>query len=61
MGDKPDTTTTDPVTTMTAAEWKASIARALARLGLSYDDLRDMARRQDFSSTEARKLWLAIR
>lgn len=48
------------VTRATPEEWRASIKRALERLNLSRQQLEDQARQQDFSSTEARKLWLAI-
>lgn len=45
---------------MNAAEWKAAVQRALADLKLTYDELADMAKRRDFISTEAQKLWVAI-
>lgn len=45
---------------MNAAEWKAAVARALADLKLTYDELAEQARKRDFSSTNALKLWVAI-
>jgi hypothetical protein len=48
------------VVEMTAAEWKEAVQHALARLHLTYAQLADQARRRDFSSIEARKLWVAI-
>jgi hypothetical protein len=48
------------VVVMDAAEWREAARRALARLNLTYAQLADQAKRRDFSSTEARKLWVAI-
>lgn len=48
------------VTTLTADEWDASVQRALERLNLTYAELAEQARRRDFTSIEARRLWLAI-
>src|SRR5262245_27812525 len=45
---------------MSQAEWTAAVQRALERLHLTYEQLEDMARRRDFTSLDARKLWLAI-
>lgn len=44
----------------TAAEWNEMKKRALADLGLSYDQLRDEAELGEFSSLAARKLWVII-
>lgn len=48
------------VTEMNPAEWKEAMQRALDRLHLTYQQLADMARQRDFTSLEARKLWVAI-
>lgn len=48
------------VTEMSQAEWDAAVQRELDRQGLTYEQLREMARRGDFASLAARKLWLAI-
>ncbi|MEV6349989.1 hypothetical protein [Actinoplanes sp. NPDC051851] len=45
---------------MSQAEWNAAVDRALTRLHLTYEQLREMACRRDFVSMEAMKLWLAI-
>lgn len=41
-------------------EIDAAIARELADLGLSYDELRDQADRDDFVSDEAERVWFMI-
>lgn len=43
-----------------AAEWDDAVTHGLQRLGLTYDQLADQAQRGEFSSVEARKLWIAI-
>jgi hypothetical protein len=45
---------------MSAAEWKEAVQRALDKLQLTYSQLAEMAQRRDFSSLDAKKLWLAI-
>lgn len=45
---------------LTPNEWRAAVQRELDSLGLTFDDLADMSRRRDFTTLEARKLWLAI-
>jgi hypothetical protein len=45
---------------VTAEEFDASVQRALDELGLTYKQLERQAKRRDFSSLRARKLWLAI-
>jgi hypothetical protein len=45
---------------MSRAEWDAAVDRDLARLHLTRDDIRDMAKRWDFSSLDARMLWMVI-
>src|SRR5690606_3230771 len=42
------------------AEWHDAVTSGLQRLGLTYDELADQASRGQFSSVEARKLWIAI-
>jgi hypothetical protein len=41
-------------------EWEEEKRRGLEDLGLTYEELRDMARRRDFSSIDALKLWVGI-
>lgn len=48
------------VTEMSQAEWNAAVQRALERLHITYEQLEDMAHRRDFSSLDAKKLWLAV-
>jgi hypothetical protein len=48
------------VAEMSQTEWNAAVQRALERLHLTYDQLSEMARRRDFTSLDARKLWLAV-
>jgi hypothetical protein len=43
---------------MSQAEWDAAVQQSLDRLHLTYEELREMARRRDFTSWDARKLWL---
>jgi hypothetical protein len=45
---------------MSQAEWNAALQEEFARLCLTYGQLREMAERRDFSSLDAKKLWLAI-
>ncbi len=54
-----NSTQEDPIV-MTVEEWNASAQRALDQLGLTFDELAEQARRRDFMSISARKLWLAI-
>jgi hypothetical protein len=57
-----DTTEDDEVTVieMSDEEWEAMKRRRLEKLGLTYEELEDMARRRDFSSIDALKLWYTI-
>lgn len=48
------------VTEMSLTEWNEAVQRALKRLHLTYEQLSEMAVRRNFSSLEAKKLWLAI-
>ena len=50
----------DIVTEVTEAEWHAAASKALARLGLTYTELEDQARRRDFTSAQANSLWTLI-
>jgi hypothetical protein len=45
---------------LTREEWDALAAAELARLGLSYEELAEQARTDDFSCPDARRVWLAI-
>ncbi|MFI5484448.1 hypothetical protein ACIBXA_07490 [Micromonospora echinaurantiaca] len=48
------------VVELSPAEWQDAVRRSLAKLHLTYQQLADMARRRDFSSLEAQKLWMSI-
>lgn len=48
------------VISMSTEEWKASAQRALEKLGLTYDELKQQAESGRFDSIEARKLWMMI-
>lgn len=48
------------VVPLTNSEWREATERGLRRLGLTYDQLAAEAESRDFSSNEARKLWMAI-
>lgn len=50
----------DIVIEVTEAEWHAAASKALARLGLTYAELQDQARRRDFVSAQAQVLWVSI-
>jgi hypothetical protein len=54
------TNTVDDVIVLTEEQWDALVQRRLARLGLTYEELADMARRRDFSSIDALKAWYTI-
>ncbi|GLZ01618.1 hypothetical protein Acsp02_88690 [Actinoplanes sp. NBRC 103695] len=41
-------------------EWQAAVLRGLERVGLTRAELKEQARERNFSSTEARKLWMII-
>lgn len=45
---------------LSGAEYQAAVKRALRSLGLTYAELRDQARRREFSSPRAQMLWVAI-
>jgi hypothetical protein len=44
-----------------AEEWEAARQRALAGVGLTYEELEAQAKRRRFSSLQARKVWLLVR
>lgn len=50
----------DIVTELTEEEFREAAYAALDRLGLTYAQLRDMARRRDFNSAQAQSLWVSI-
>ncbi|MFJ9427570.1 hypothetical protein [Streptomyces sp. NPDC101249] len=50
----------DTVIEVTEAEWHDGARTALARLGLTYAQLEDQARRRDFTSAQAQVLWVSI-
>jgi hypothetical protein len=50
----------DVVVEVTEAEFHAAVRRSLAKLGLTYAELEDQARRRDFASAQAHSLWVSI-
>jgi hypothetical protein len=44
----------------TREEWDALVAAELARLGLTYEELAEQARTEDFSSDSARWIWMVV-
>jgi hypothetical protein len=50
----------DIVVELTPAEYEAAKGRALARVGLTYQQLEDQARRHDFDSSLAQSVWSVI-
>jgi hypothetical protein len=50
----------DVITELSEEEFREAAYAALDRLGLTYSQLRDMARRRDFSSAQAQSLWVSI-
>jgi hypothetical protein len=50
----------DVVIEVTEAEFHAAVRTSLARLGLTYAELEDQARRRDFTSAQAHSLWVSI-
>ncbi|MFE9765090.1 hypothetical protein ACFYPC_11245 [Streptomyces sp. NPDC005808] len=45
---------------VTEAEFHAAVSTSLARLGLTYAELEDQARRRDFVSAQAQVLWVSV-
>lgn len=50
----------DVITEVSEEEFREAAYAALERLGLTYAQLRDMARRREFSSAQAQSLWVSI-
>ncbi|MFF1702582.1 hypothetical protein [Streptomyces sp. NPDC058252] len=50
----------DVVIEVTEAEFHAAVRTSLARLGLTYAELEDQARRRDFTSAQAHSLWTSV-
>lgn len=50
----------DIVVELTPEEYAAARRRALARVGLTYEELADQARRHDFDSSQAHAVWSVI-
>lgn len=50
----------DVITELSEEEFREAAYAALDRLSLTYAELRDMARRRDFSSAQAQSLWVSI-
>lgn len=50
----------DVVIEVTEAEFHAAVSASLARLGLTYAELEDQARRRDFISAQAQVLWVSV-
>lgn len=48
------------VVELTAQEWREAASTALARAGYTFDQLQMFARRGDFPTLAARKLWVAL-
>lgn len=44
-----------------AEVWRTACQEALNDIGFTYQQLAEMAARNDFPSTEARKVWLVVR
>ncbi|MFI6347682.1 hypothetical protein [Streptomyces sp. NPDC050560] len=50
----------ETVIVVTEEEFLAAARRALDDLGLTYAELKDQARRHDFTSAQAHALWVSI-
>lgn len=50
----------DIVVELTPEEYEAAVLRALAPLGLTYEELEAQARRHDFDSAQAASVWSCI-
>ncbi|GLP71069.1 hypothetical protein TUSST3_76890 [Streptomyces sp. TUS-ST3] len=50
----------DIVIEVSEAEFHDAVRTSLARLGLTYAELEDQARRRDFTSAQAQVLWVSI-
>lgn len=54
------TRTDDEPIRMTREEWDQAKRRALAELGMTFEDLAEEARRREFRNARARRLWVII-
>jgi len=50
----------DVVVELTTEEYEAAKKRALAQVGMTYEQLADQARRHDFDSSQAQAVWSVI-
>lgn len=50
----------DVITELSEEEFREAAYAALDRLGITYAQLRDMARQRNFSSAQAQSLWVSI-
>lgn len=50
----------DIVVELSREEYLAARERALSKLGLTWEELKDQARRHDFDNASAAHLWLII-
>lgn len=50
----------DVITEVTQEEFQEAAYAALDRLGITYAQLRDMARQRNFTSAQAHSLWVSI-
>lgn len=50
----------DIITELSEEEFREAAYAALDRLGLTYAQLRDMARQRNFSTAQAQSLWVSI-
>ena len=57
---EPRTSDDDIVVELTAEEFEAAKGNALRRLGFTYAQLADQARRNDFESSQALAVWSVI-
>ncbi len=46
------------VIVLSPEEWDKALQKSLSKLGLTWEQLVDQAKTDDFSSLDARKLWL---
>jgi hypothetical protein len=50
----------DVVIDLTEEEFRVAARAALAKIGLTYAELKEQADRRDFDSAQAQMLWMAI-
>ena len=58
--DRFDTDQDDVIIELSPEEFHTAAAEALHRVGLSYEELAEQARRHDFTSAQAQILWTSI-